>query len=57
MSLKDIRQYLMEAARGECDVKKTGAVQVVLLKREENSKVCGSQSGICVHLVFAFVKR
>ena len=39
------------AARGECDVKKTGAAQLVLLKREENSRCVAN------NLVFAFVKR
>ena len=46
VSIKDIK-----ATRGECDAKKTGAAQVVLLKREENSRCVAN------NLVFAFVKR
>ncbi len=50
VSIKDIKQgHPPGAARGECDVKKTGAAQVVL--REENSRCVAND------LVFAFVKR
>jgi hypothetical protein len=52
VSIKDMKQgHPPGAARGECDVKKTGAAQVVLLKREENSRCVAN------NLVFAFVKR
>ena len=52
VSIKDIKQgHPPGAARGECDVKKTGAAQVVLMKREENSRCVAN------NLVFAFVKR
>ncbi len=52
VSIKDIKQgHPPGAARGECDVKKTGAAQVVLLKREENSRCVAN------NFVFAFVKR